>query len=98
MAVIDTSMDMPKGCLKCEYHDDIVGFCRKIKRYTNACFSETDKNPHCPLKSADEMMEELKRYETLMFHEDGSPMGAFIHAQMVKEIVGRYCDKERKDG
>lgn len=86
MAVIDTSMNMPKGCLKCEYHDDVVGFCRKIKRYTNACFSETDKNPHCPLKSTDEMIAEIKE----------EYFDVYVFAREVTERTD--CYREIKDG
>ena len=98
MAVIITNMNMPESCYECRFSEPAYSG-NRCDNMIGHTYGEilTDRVKNCPLKSVDEMMEELKRYETLMFHEDGSSMGAFIHAQKVKEIVGRYCDKEQNN-
>ena len=53
MAVIVTDMDMPKNCFDCDLNNYHVCFATgdTIEDYLN----EDEREPHCPLKSADDV-------------------------------------------
>ena len=55
MSVILTDMDMPKNCYECDLNNYHVCFAtgNTIEDYLN----ESEREPHCPLKSVDKMME-----------------------------------------
>ena len=89
MAVIDTSMDMPKTCEECPYCDGDNATCDKGVLIPWRAFDvENYRNTNCPLKSTDEMIDEI---------EDTYIDNCDYNYQTAVDIIHKYCDKETKD-
>jgi hypothetical protein len=89
MAVIITDMDMPKNCNKCKNKN-----CHYFHQIWWDCDSDNDystiRHPRCPLKSVDEMIDEIKALSTW----SRSLGSVTIPYHRVEEIIHKYCDKE----
>ena len=77
MAVI-IDMDMPKNCYDCEF-----GGCNVCFITGNTIEDYLKREPHCPLKSVDEMMEEIQDYR-IMENQIGYMLS----------IINKYCKGE----
>ena len=86
MAVIDTSMDMPKSCYECPKRN-VCSFARWNGWIDNK------RDEDCPLKSADEMMAEI---DNMPFYIDGYDI-EYISKAKLNNIIHKYCDKEPKE-
>lgn len=85
MAVIDTSMNLPKSCALCKYNSNCEYWEQTVEGY---------KNKNCPLKTTDDMIAEIKgnfdKHGIVSLYNKG------INDTL--EVVRRYCDKEQEDG
>ena len=102
MAVILTNMNMPKGCWGCK--------CMRAKDpETNYCMLSgtefddrldllTTRQKDCPLKSADEMRNEIGALRC--FGDDNYLINKnlYVDGKKVLEIVDKYCYKENNNG
>ena len=84
MAVIDTSMDMPKSCFECEKKSTC-----NFGLWNG--WIDDKRDDDCPLKSTDEMIAEI---EQLKVWNDGETVIKYGSLT----IIQKYCDKEKKDG
>ena len=92
MAVIDTSLNIPSGCVRCEYcetRDDFKdSFCRKLRR----CFVTQDyisyRLDDCPLKEVNECKAEdcISKNDAICIIQD---MHGLARADVISDAVNR---------
>ena len=100
MAVIDTSMDMPRSCDVCPNYQGENSYCLKGCFIPYKMFDMGDvRHKDCPLKSADEMIAEIK--EDLLTHAfsvvNPSDTYAYINVVSLEDIektINKYFDRE----
>ena len=78
MAVIITNRELPYNCMNCWNKSD----CDYYNRYLHDSYF---KHPNCPLKSTDDMIEEIE--ETYINNCD-------FNYRTAIDIINKYCDKE----
>lgn len=93
MAVIITDMDMPKNCNECKNKN-----CHYFHQIWWDCDSDNDystiRNPHCSLKSINEMIDEINSIDL----QDIGKHDAYVHNAVykvvrdIKKIIHKYCD------
>ena len=90
MAVIITNMDMPLCCKECCVFDGEYGECRYSSNVKITWDEEDGRPKDCPLKSTDEMIEEIEK-----LHAWGDQFGnVYVTFEAVMDIIHKYCDKE----
>ena len=93
MAVIVKGMDMPKSCKKCPaFATSACELWSKHKTYSDQMSKRHDD---CPLKSVDELIEQIRRQEFVHFTDNG---GYYMTPAEIKDvletIINRYCGLE----
>ena len=96
MAVI-IDMDMPKSCEDCRFHQyhsgrDYVCIATPMFYPFNLANYKDGRKDFCPLKSTDEMIDEIKALGTW----SRSLGSVTIPYHRVEETIHKYCDKEDK--
>lgn len=96
MAVIDTSMDLPKSCDKCKkpnckgalvpWGDIEFPLSQSSANFMNA------RLPDCPLKSADEMIKEIRQEHEEEWKQENYDTSFGLSIAI--DIIHKYCDVE----
>lgn len=82
MAVI-IDMDMPINCVDCDRR--YIRGLLDCKLIFSGC-ANCGRHPNCPLKSTDEMIEEIEDYKIMQ-----NPTGYILN------VIHKYCGKENTD-
>lgn len=88
MALIITDMDVPANCYECELNN--YHFCNVTGDEIENDWQDCTKPDDCPLKSADEMIEEINnKIKELDWTQK-------IVGE-ISDIIHKYCDKEQNN-
>ncbi len=86
MAVIDTSMDMPKYCWSS--NDERFLYCERYETCKYRDIHTFDYVPDtCPLKSIDGLARAIEQFPF-----------TYGYASDIERVINNYCDKENTDG
>lgn len=86
MAVIITNMDMPKNCYDCDLHNYHECNLTTESIEEDYCWNGDRREKHCPLKSADKMIEEINnKIKELDWTQK-------IVGE-ISDIIHKYCNK-----
>lgn len=90
MAVIITDMDMPKSCFDCDLHN--YHFCDATGTLIEKNRVDGTRAGDCPLKSVDEMIEEIQQKHVHCFERIDFDTAYGLCCAL--NIIKKYCDGE----
>ena len=98
MSVIDTRMDMPKGCWSCnnlQALDPETNSCKRTgERFEDRLSLSCGRHDKCPFKTVEGLLDKVEHCLDGMVANDSAMSGAISTRNKIVKLIKEYCEVE----